>query len=69
MRWKMTILSEYESKLIDDISNITKTDYEQMKIGKNHFIRSENILVALDDLKQEYDHLLELYEELKNGEE
>lgn len=65
----MEILSEYYNKLIEDISNITKTNYGVTKIDKYNYVPTDNILVALDELKQEYDHLLELYEELKNGEE
>lgn len=74
---KMIQINEYDKKLIEDISKLTVTDYEvkemeldiKQRVIKYYCVPIDNILRALDDLKQEYDHLLEMYEEIRNGEE
>ena len=58
-------LNEYETNLINEIEDITLTDYE---IDKNE-IRVDCIISALEDMKIEYDNLLEKYKEYQEKQE
>lgn len=49
-------LNDYEYTMLKDIEQITNVDYE---VGD--LVKAENILSALEDLKREYDSLLEEY--------
>ena len=67
------IIDKRTYKLFNEISDLTRTDYEIERLcnesDKFYYIDQYNLINIVDELKQEYDHLLELYEELKNGEE
>lgn len=53
-------LNDYEYNLLNEIEGITLSDYEVGDI-----IKAENVLSALEDLKIEYDRLLEEYNDWK----
>jgi hypothetical protein len=64
------IINEKEYELIKKIEEITITDYEVLKISEDtYFIKTDNIIPMLEDLKYEYDHLLEELEDIKNNDD
>lgn len=52
-------LQENEIRIIQEIENITGTDYEV----KKGYIDVDNLMALIEDLKCEYDHQIELKEE------
>jgi hypothetical protein len=64
------IINEKEYELIKKIEELTITDYEVLKISEDtYFIKTDNIIPMLEDLKYEYDHLLEELEDIKNNDD
>lgn len=64
------IINEKEYELIKKIEDMTITDYEVLKISEDkYFIKTENIIPMIEDLKYEYDHLLEELEDIKNNDD
>lgn len=62
------LLNEKEYELIKEIEDLTKTDYNLLKITEDtYFINQDSITPMLEDLKYEYDHLLGEMEDLKNN--
>lgn len=53
-------LLDSEYKMLKEIEEITLTDYE---IGD--FIKTENLIAIIDDLKREYDDIKEEFERYK----
>lgn len=53
-------LLDSEYKMLKEIEEITLTDYE---IG--NFIKAENLIAIIDDLKREYDDIKEEFERYK----
>lgn len=53
-------LLDSEYKMLKEIEEITLTDYE---VGD--FIKVDNLIAVIDDLKREYDDLKEEYENYK----
>lgn len=54
-------LSDYELQKMNEIKEITNTDYEI----KGNFIPAENLFLALEDMLLEMDALKEKYEDFK----
>jgi hypothetical protein len=64
------IINEKEYELIKKIEDLTITDYEVLKISEDtYFIKTDNIIPMLEDLKYEYDHKLEELEDIKNNDD
>ena len=64
------IINEKEYELIKKIEEITITEYEVLKISEDtYFIKTDNIIPMLEDLKYEYDHKLEELEDIKNNDD
>lgn len=64
------IINEKEYELIKKIEDLTITNYEVLKISEDtYFIKTDNIIPMLEDLKYEYDHLLEELEDIKNNDD
>ena len=62
------IISEREYKLLKEVEDITTTDYNVKENNMpKYYVSNYSLLSIIFDLKVEYDHLLEKYEELKNG--
>ena len=61
----MIELTEYEAKQIKKITEITLTDYDIKEIDDLFYIKTENLINALTDLKYEYGELEEELEDLK----
>lgn len=62
------IISEREYKLLKEVEDITTTDYNVRENNMpKYYVSNYSLLSIIFDLKVEYDHLLEKYEELKNG--
>lgn len=61
------IINEQEYKMLSEISDITRTDYNinESTLPK-YYISNNALLNVIYDLKQEYDHVLE---QLKDKEE
>ena len=55
-------LDEQEKQLIENVSDITKTDYE---VNQDDAIEVEHIMSALDDLFRELKNLKEAFQEYK----
>ena len=55
-------LDEQEKQLIENVSDITKTDYE---VNQDDAIEVEHIMSALDDLFRELENLKEAFQEYK----
>lgn len=53
-------LSDYEYKMLKEIEEITLTDYEVAD-----YTKVENLLSLIEDLKIEYDELLEEFNDLQ----
>ena len=61
------IISEREYKLLKEVEDITTTDYNVRENNMpKYYVSNYSLLSIIFDLKVEYDHLLEKYEELKN---
>ena len=63
--------TEISRKLIDKIEEATNGDYEVIKFynriedKEETYIPIDKLIVALEDMYVEYDHMKELYEDLK----
>lgn len=63
--------TEISRKLIDKIEEATNTDYEVIRFynriedKEETYISIDKLIVALEDMYVEYDHMKELYEDLK----
>lgn len=63
--------TEISRKLIDKIEEATNTDYEVIKFynkiedKEETYISIDKLIVALEDMLVEYDHMKEMYEDLK----
>lgn len=64
-------LVEINDKLIEKVMAVTNTDYEVAKFYNKieekyeSYINADNLVVALEDMLVEYDHMKEMYEDLK----
>lgn len=63
-------LVEIKEDLIEKVMNITFTDYDVISLynrekEKETYINIDNLLVALEDLLNEYNHLQEEYDDFK----
>ena len=64
-------LVEIDEKIINKVMDTTKTDYEAVKLYNRindkmeTYINTDNLITALEDMWVEYDHMKELYEDLK----
>lgn len=64
-------LVEINDKLIKKVMDATNTDYEVVRLYNKAeekvetYINTDNLVVALEDMWVEYDHMKELYEDLK----
>lgn len=64
-------LVEINDKLIKKVMAVTNTDYEVAKFYNRieekyeSYINADNLVVALEDMLVEYDHMKEMYDDLK----
>lgn len=64
-------LIEVNDKLIKKVMDATNTDYEVIRLFNKAedkmetYINTDNLVVALEDMWVEYDHMKEMYEDLK----
>ena len=64
-------LVEINDKLIEKVMDATNTDYEVVRLYNKAeekvetYINTDNLVVALEDMWVEYDHMKEMYEDLK----
>ena len=64
-------LVEINDKLIEKVMAVTNTDYEVAKFYNRieekyeSYINADNLVVALEDMLVEYDHMKEMYDDLK----
>lgn len=64
-------LIEVNDKLIKKVMDATNTDYEVIRLFNKAedkmetYINTDNLVVALEDMLVEYDHMKEMYEDLK----
>lgn len=64
-------LVEIDEKIINKVMDTTKTDYEAVKLYNRindkmeTYINTDNLITALEDMWVEYDHMKEMYEDLK----
>lgn len=64
-------LVEINDKLIEKVMAVTNTDYEVAKFYNRieekyeSYINADNLIVALKDMLVEYDHMKEMYDDLK----
>ena len=64
-------LVEINDKLIKKVMDATNTDYEVVRLYNKAeekmetYINTDKLVVALEDMWVEYDHMKEMYEDLK----
>lgn len=64
-------LVEIDEKIINKVMDTTKMDYEAVKLYNRindkmeTYINTDNLITALEDMWVEYDHMKEMYEDLK----
>jgi len=62
------IINEKEYKKIKDISNLTLTDYKVIYVIEDkYWLPEDSIMAIIDDLKYEYEHVVEELEDAKNN--